>query len=154
MRQCLTRHLKCQFTLGVKLLSHISHCQTDSWNLRAEECSFYTSILSHIFKYHLGYVKVWFDNARSHLSAMTECVLRLSILGEFWELCVGRDSRAFQLHWHGVEHPAKCQGTSLGCPPSPAATSLAPQFSSEKIVFSGAHIGQTGAACWRGNWIQ
>lgn len=83
MRHCLPGIWSAnmsQFTLGVKLLSHISHCKSDSWNLRAEECSFYTSILSHICKYHLGYVKVWLDNAGSHLSGMTECVLRLSIL--------------------------------------------------------------------------
>lgn len=150
----------CQLTLGVKLLSHISHCQTDSWNLRAEECSFYTSILSHIFKYHLGYVKyglimlgATYQEWQSVSWDSPSC-LQAAILGEFWELCVGRDSRAFQLHWCGVEYPAKCQGACLDCSASPAARSLAPQFSSQKIIFSGTHIGQSGAACWRGNLIQ
>lgn len=142
----------CQFTLGVKLLSHISHCQTDSCSLRAEECSFYTSILSHIFKYHLGYVKEWFDNAGSHLSGMTVCLetLHPACKQPSWGSCGS-------CAWAGTAElsnctgvcgvPSQMQNAGLDCPASPAATSLAPHFSSEKIVFSGAHTGHSGAAC-------
>lgn len=134
----------CQFTLGVKLLSHISHCQTDSWNLRAEEYSFYTAILSHIFKYHLGYVKVWFDNAGSHLPGMTECVLRLSILpasshpgGVLGALCgQGQQSFPVALVWCAV--PSQMPGCLPGLSCFPCCQKFGPtvQLSENYILRS------------------
>lgn len=51
-----------------------------------------------------GYVKVWFDNAGSHLSGMTECVLRLSILGGVLGALRGQGEQSFPtaLVWCGI----------------------------------------------------
>lgn len=137
MRQCLTQHLKCKrVPVHTRGSITVTHQPLPNWQLELEgwrvQLLYIYIYMSHIFKYLLGYVKVWFDNAGSHLSAMTECVLRLSILpasnppgGVLGALC-GQGQQSFPMALVGCGIPSQMPGCLPGLPCFPCCHKFGP----------------------------
>lgn len=100
-----------------------------------------------IFKCHLGCAKVWFDNAGSHLSGMTECVLRLSILpassypGGVVGALRGQGQKSFPiaLVWCGT--PSQVPGCWPGLPCFPCCHRFGPTVQQwENSILRSPHL--------------